>query len=913
MKWFVTVVLAFGAAGFAEQVRVPISRDTWVSSVGGEDDANLGGSVKLKTKSYQEFTLIDIDPAPLRGRVIERAALRLHHHSGEPQKRLTVSTLAREWTEGDSPRYAKQAGSASFRWAKQDVEPWAWPGSDLTSVINGLGHTTWASAEATAPDGDGRQQVAVAPRVLAARVAGISHGFVVFDDIGSEWRRQGGAIDYHPFPNRFVSSRESGRHTAPYFVIELGPVDQRPPRAVTDMAADASDLPPGEAMVIWTTPRDTGPAGVIGFNVTVTSDGRTRDVPRYLIPMAGRPGDRVRMHLRDMALDGQCAITVAAVDAAGNVGPEARARIGVSNHKPFALPAGAVEPFTQIGDPPGIGLGGASVCIVDPLDKVQLETGALIPDRGPAYRCANHLWSAAQKRVRLHAGRNEFVAFNILLSGRGGNIGLSLDVDPPLRAKLMRCESVKTASGFIPDPLVPVDGALPTQKLPHTMAMAEVYVPHDAEAGLHRGELRLEQGGQTLTIDVRLRVWPFTLPDRLSFVPQMNCYGLPAPPLEMAYYRLAHEHRTCLNRLSYNWRGQPGDGLAPKWDGERFDFTQWDRRFGPLLDGSAFDDLPRRGVPVEAFYLPINENWPIPIDSGYQKAYWPDEALSEQYRSQFIAACHAFAEHLAKRNWHETFFEFYLNGKVYYKRRGWSRCSSPWIFDEPMHTQDFAALRWYGEAFREGVDPAQGRAKAVFRCDISRPQWQRDLLDGVVDVNVVGGAFHRYQRTVIDRKRANGEVLYHYGTTNAIDESNVQPAAWCVDAWTRGADGVLPWQTIGKNKSWTEADALALFYPGGPAGLEGPVPSIRLTGYRRGQQDVEYLAMLMRRTGEPRWSIGRAVRDRLRLGGRVEQATGEDAGTVKYDQIDPAALWRLRVAVGGYLAEHTTNPDAANP
>ena len=51
-----------------EVVRVPVSRDTWVSSCRGETRANLGGASRLKTKGYQEFTLVDIDPARLKGR-----------------------------------------------------------------------------------------------------------------------------------------------------------------------------------------------------------------------------------------------------------------------------------------------------------------------------------------------------------------------------------------------------------------------------------------------------------------------------------------------------------------------------------------------------------------------------------------------------------------------------------------------------------------------------------------------------------------------------------------------------------------------------------------------------------------------------------------------------------------------------
>ena len=150
--------------------------------------------------------------------------------------------------------------------------------------------------------------------------------------------------------------------------------------------------------------------------------------------------------------------------------------------------------------------------------------------------------------------------------------------------------------------------------------------------------------------------------------------------------------------------------------------------------------------------------------------------------------------------------------------------------------------------FHRGVSEAPaGGAKMLFRCDISRPEWQRDALDDVLELTTSSMAearLRRYRRVVLDRKRQFGQIVIPYGTTNDPAESNVQAAAWCVDSWTLGGDGVLPWQTIGNANSWKRADATCLFYPGGPAGQKQPIPSIRLKAYLRGEQDVEYLVLL---------------------------------------------------------------------
>ena len=199
-------------------------------------------------------------------------------------------------------------------------------------------------------------------------------------------------------------------------------------------------------------------------------------------------------------------------------------------------------------------------------------------------------------------------------------------------------------------------------------------------------------------------------------------------------------------------------------------------------------------------------------------------------------------------------------------------------------------MRYFGAAFHEGVRKAgPGRAKLVFRCDISRPEWQRDALDGLLDYNVVGGALRHYQRIVMDRKAAERQIVVEYGSANLVEESNMQAVGWSLDSWSLGTDGVLPWQTVGNGDSWTKADTLSLLYP--PRRGKEPVPSVRLKAFRRGQQDVEYLTLLSLTTGEPRWAIGRRVREALKLVGE-RGASGsdaaEDAGTVRYKRLRPA-------------------------
>ena len=966
-----------------ETITLPVTRDTWVSSVNGEQDANLGGASRLKLKGIQEFSLLDIAPPTrkLKGRVIVAAMLHMRNRSPDPLRRVTVSSLSSPWVEGTATTYRSKIGCSSFNWARQDQIPWAGSGSDITAVINGEGNSLWGFADASPPNAKGWQTVAVRPAVVAARVAGLSHGFVLFDDVGSEYERHGQHFVYRMFPNRYVASRQAEHGSRPYMTVYLGPHDDQPPQAIKVIQQVSPDepLPSGQAIVQWNSPPDAGPAGTMGFLVKWTrlqtlDWDQAHEVPRYLIPLAGHSSTSVTMHLRDLdglnsptrevgsdsaAMPGSwITLGIRPIDATGNVGPVTTCRVQLSRppqrQEPLDSFATSIPPFEDPGPLPRIGA--VSVFVVDPLDKVAPDSGRLIPSRpdAQAYRRANHLWSSQQRLIRLYAARNEHVGFQLVLNGEFKHVRADLSFDRPRseqgrkqaqrqsqleanpRIEWFEYRDVPTPSGLLPDPLVPTHGlvtssqpsvspdtpdtpvAKNTANRRYTRLLGEIYVPRGTSLTSHQGTLRLTTEAGSIELRVDLHVWGFTLPDFLSFIPQMNCYGLPGPPYELAYYRLAQVHRTCLNRLPYNWRGQIRGGHAPdlrkkksshasrKSRDNAWDWSRYDRRFGPLLDGSAFADLPRGSVPVEAFYLPINENWPMNIERSFNGSYWSDEAFTSDYRDQLVDASRRFAQHCKERQWTDTFFEFYLNNKVFFKRPGWGRCSAPWIFDEPVNTQDFWALRWYGAAFHEGVGQTQAvkeGVKMVFRCDISRPQWQRDLLDDLLDVNVVSGAFRTYRHRVIDRKIQWGEIVYEYGGSNRITDSNTWPAAWCIDAWSLGADGVLPWQTVGNDTSWQRGDAQSLFYPGRNVGLDEPVPSIRLKAYRRGQQDVEYLTILSQLLGLPRWLIAQSVRRQLGLEATYEKNTEIDAGGLAYGQLTPDRLWRLRMWTGKILDE----------
>lgn len=501
----------------------------------------------------------------------------------------------------------------------------------------------------------------------------------------------------------------------------------------------------------------------------------------------------------------------------------------------------------------------------------------------PALACRD-VFGRELASTRFFAAKGETIGFSVAAPAD------KVSVDAPgLGVKRYAMPEV---GGFL-DPLVP-DG-FDAGVVPGGETFIDLHVPKDAPRGTIRGSL--SANGAAMPFEVA--VWDFTLPDRLSFVPQMNAYGLPGHARD--YYRLAHEHRVALNQLPYGWTGKI-DEPAPKRRGDGvWDWAEFDAEFGPLLDGGAFADLPRGAVPVEAFYLLLNENWPMEHDDHFKGGYWIEEAYDEAYWAEFREAAAEIARHFEAKGWTEPVFEFYLNNKVYFKKDDWRKCTAPWIFDEPVHTQDFWAIRRFGREFWSAVSPYPG-VRMAYRADISRPQWQRELLDHCVNVEVVSGVLRTYWPRVYRRAADCGNLFLMYGGANAIGTPNVANAAWCVEAWSLGADGVVPWNTIGKAESWKTPDELSLFYPG----PDGPAPSLRLKAFRAGQQLVEYLAQYRAVSGESRESVMAAVRAIPGLGAKLVKRSEDDAGKSQFGAEAQPAFETLRMALGHYL-------DAAAP
>ena len=900
--------------------RVPVFRDLSLSAVGDEKNNNQGGKKKLKLKSQQELVLFDFDLTKLRQKIVKKATLHVRTIDpfNAPLGRVSISSLASEWVEGDILWPARpQTGSSSFSYARHNQQDWSYPGSSVMDVVLGRGNTVWKFSDCTLPDAKGWQECAIDPTVVAARIAGVSQGFCLYDDVGSTWAIKNGKFSETIFPNRLFYSHEK-KNSAPWVELTILGADTLPPSQVQSIAVETIELPPGEAILRWEVPHDLGGGKTIGFFVKYQRvNGEALFFPQYLVPMVNEDAPTVQMHIHDISFSPgeKIIVSVVAVDSVGNKSPPFLREVLLAD-----LPQNIIHsPSSVQSFPPSSilpTLHGLEVSIIDLLDKINPVTGKIIPAHDVHYRSGNHLYSANQKRIRLQSARNETSSFQLNLAGMSSEVELSFRIesnDPEeISTKMFLFNYVRVAeqkgTGFsmLPDPLIPLDEkfSIPSRNIhmpfkgqKNISVLCELYVPHTISAGQKSGTLSIKSAGEEIVLQVDLNVWDFTLPDKLSFVPEMNAYSTVSPYKGYAYYRLAHEHRTCINRLPYGWSGQPS--FAPEWNGDTFEWTKWDKFVGPLLDGSAFSDLRRKNEPVDVLYLPFSENWPVNLSGHYSPSYWAENAFDSSYSDQLGRAFKAFASHCKSMGWSATQFQFYLNNKVRYRKKD-PKSSAPWLLDEPVDTKDFWALRWYGRLFKDAVAPYDSEVKFPFRADISYSQFGRNILWGIADIEYLGG--NNFQKT---RMKRDEQFLYHgakfaeYGNVNKLGDANTYPVLWCILAWGRGANGVLPWQTIGSASAWETGEQTALFYPG----PDIPYPSIRLKAFTRGQQDVEYLNLFRRVFHLSQWQVVDFVKNELSgLRSSVSRSFDSDAGIASFEDVSPAMLWKLRYTIGKMIS-----------
>ncbi len=498
----------------------------------------------------------------------------------------------------------------------------------------------------------------------------------------------------------------------------------------------------------------------------------------------------------------------------------------------------------------------------------------------------NSVWDAGGETVRLQSVQNEFLSFQIVIESLGepveGIFITAQDLDGSTRLNaskhihLYRESFVPIEDKFYPDELVPLDlGGIvpfstsdPAEEIVGQRAAViwvDIYIPERTPIGRYVSTIKVSYHGSLRLAEftVELDVVDILLPDRLSLDVDLLSYGeedfarafpgvlvasSPHREIELAFHRMAHEHRVTYSVLPYAQGGIMLEGYAPslRGSGERIRVTNWmdwDRRFGPLLDGSAFSDLPRAGIPLRHFVLPFSLEYPCAF------RHWG----TDRYAAENRAFAEEFIFHIAQRGWTEPSYV------VYYSQR--ERCGFfPWDLDGPGGPEDADVLRSLSTMLRDSLHGHPG-IDAGLRIDLSQIRgsqykhaldyFQRELI-GYFDLwNIHHPAWDGSAIQAARTAQSGADVkiwFYLHPCVTPEPSDNIRDLPWL--AFRRNSGGIcFRNQRCDEYSSERTGPLRPLLYSGAKYGLHGPLPSIRLKTLRRGLQEYELLKMAEEQKG----------------------------------------------------------------
>jgi hypothetical protein len=532
-------------------------------------------------------------------------------------------------------------------------------------------------------------------------------------------------------------------------------------------------------------------------------------------------------------------------------------------------------------------------CRVFPVGEGSPDTD---PETFRRFRERNNVWDAVTGRIRVTAARRDTADFQLIIRKAGTELA-GIDVRSSslqggsgvlsgARVHFFLAGYIEEKGVFYPDVLVPFGaGGVTPFSIPHGVpslavvpgqenqtVWVDIDVPAGTAAGLYTGTVTVAAraaGGREVarSLALELEVPDITLPAERSAAVALDVYGgiikglkMDKTPddmiaLERQFYRLAREHRMFVNAIRFPQSGAPRQGYLPDFQrnekGElQADWTGFDKRYGPYLDGTAFDD----GMPVEQFCLYFNQYWPA--------EQWPtsdflDPASRSPEKTRYEAAWmeygREYIRHFREKGWDRVLFIVKLN---HYKKAG-QKFPLLWNTDMPCTGDDFKAVAYYADLIHRTfsnaapirvqfrVDPLHSFCREA-GCDFAEWDEQRA---GEVMKEIDLWCFeweHGFSHLAALRDlKAKGKTVsvYQHGWTCLEAAPIFRGLGWVL--WAGGLEGYAGWNEPHADlKAWREypRDNYTM-YVGWEGGRKAAFPSIRLKLQRDSLADYEYLKL----------------------------------------------------------------------
>ncbi len=439
-----------------------------------------------------------------------------------------------------------------------------------------------------------------------------------------------------------------------------------------------------------------------------------------------------------------------------------------------------------------------------------------------------------------------------------------LSLDFPLPADLYREWFHLTPDRkYYPDALIPIRSPV-RSKLPETdnrvpgqTAQAfwvDVWIPPSTEPKTYRGQARLVSDGRQSVVPIELTVLSAAVPEQDAVTLDNNSYGTSwifdqypktlgklgdgkAGEDELfrlihAHHRIFYEHRGVFHQLGYGHAGKVGPEFAPELtgSGKQKHVASWDRfdrHYGPLFDGSAFNSARRGPRPIPFVYLPVNPEWPASF------LWWGEPG----YEAEFVNVLAEMERHFRDKHWIHTQFEVFFNHKKRYM-------GFPWDGDEVRFARDNRYFIEYHRMLEKAI-PAGSPVHFAMRADTSWSMEQQfEELKGIVTFWVAGGGEFSWYPDAAKRLKRRGDIVWNYGGTPTVQKVSADITRDPLRSWIRGVDGFVRWLTVSPGPDpWYRfgGGAETLIYPGERFGISEPLPSIRLKLQRNCLQDLALL------------------------------------------------------------------------
>lgn len=878
------------------------------------DVVNASGSMKIKW--WEQFGLVEFDVTKLKGKTIRKAWLQVkaaggakfNLNNGTDLTWISVTTVASPWN--GKKACANHNGIDTH---------WGFPGAKAYNVACGHGNTLRCNVKLEPAGGQHRAELD--PAIVQALISGASHGIFIMD----------GSTHYSM----------NCRIKNPKLIVEVddqAAADPEPVKSVKITAApNWATGSHGAVQVEFETPK-------AAFSFDIKVDGKA--LPRWQIPFA-KPGTQQAFHLLDLEPDKSITLEIVTKNTAGN----ASAAVSATGRVSPALTVPALPEYTfspKAG--PAQKLGTASVYAFPELTMIDPVSAQALHEEARDLSQKNAIWDGSSSTIRLAAAKAESISFQIAINGTVNDVDIDISdlkgkgTISTKSARLWRNWYVGKYSEYA----IPLTGKISCPMADNNISgqtlqavTADIHIPKNVKKGLYKGTVTLSAGSENAVLNLHVKVYDVTIPDEIFFNPEMNCYGGPGKAGSDQFnnsFKLAHYHRSTINRVPYSQNGTIHKDWSPdvSQNGTVTDWSRFDNNIGPLLDGSLFKDNPRAGVPVASLYLPHFEGWPL----DYRKHYKPgfslpkgrddkdgfvkhhilakpiEEAMDQKYKDAFVNCVSDFYQHATDKKWTRTAFQCYLNNK---SRFGYT-C---WTLDEPNIYRDWEALNFWGRLWKEAIDDDEvytyawmkqfyeqgftkmNRGKPVFlyRGDISRLNWQGNLSDGLMNIIYLGGGEFGMPRMVKNSKHSIPSIMYAYGSCPNYKNSKWETAAWCVKAFVNESDGVLPWQSLGNglNNPDPKGGGNGLIVNAGPHG--DAIASFRVHGFRRGAQDCELLRLLMLKNNWSRAHMGLLVSQKIPLSAEYKQAFVDEAAAVTFDKMTAQSFCEMKEGVLRLLTE----------